>query len=193
MFPSVIHRIATSLQSACILSNGPLSVFLLPVCIARLHSLAGEGAGRWPQIIRQQRNSGTLYTLFYDRQPLAVRHSLLGKKPRLLWNCQILIFIYSHRLLVVHSHLRLNLPLAILQRCSLMSSFHLSNFTVSQARLWIEKTNVLVDNEDDISRNLKSLGATEIANAVRKKSLAGIETAIRFFETQPRRERDPDR
>ena len=44
-----------------------------------------------------------------------------------------------------------------------------------------------------ISRNLKSLGATEIANAVRKKSLAGIETAIRFFETQPRWERDPDR
>jgi hypothetical protein len=62
-----------------------------------------------------------------------------------------------------------------------------------RSRLWIEKTNVLVDNEDDISRNLKSLGATEIANAVRKKSLAGIETAIRFFETQPRRERDPDR
>ena len=62
-----------------------------------------------------------------------------------------------------------------------------------ETRLWIEKTNVLVDNEDDISRNLKSLGATEIANAVRKKSLAGIETAIRFFETQPRRERDPDR
>ncbi len=62
-----------------------------------------------------------------------------------------------------------------------------------KTRLWIEKTNVLVDNETDISRNLKSLGATEIANAVRKKSLAGIETAIRFFETQPRRERDPDR
>ncbi len=33
----------------------------------------------------------------------------------------------------------------------------------------------------------------EIANAVRKKSLAGVETAIRFFETQPRREREPDR
>ncbi len=31
------------------------------------------------------------------------------------------------------------------------------------------------------------------ANAVRKKSLAGVETAIRFFETQPRREREPDR
>ncbi len=60
-------------------------------------------------------------------------------------------------------------------------------------RLWIEKTNVLVDNETDISRNLKGLGATEIANAVRKISLAGVETAIRFFETQPRRERDPDR
>ncbi len=39
----------------------------------------------------------------------------------------------------------------------------------------------------------EGLGATEIANAVRKKSLAGIGTAIRFFETQPRRERDPDR
>jgi hypothetical protein len=35
--------------------------------------------------------------------------------------------------------------------------------------------------------------AIEIANAVRKKSLAGVETAIRFFETQPRREREPDR
>jgi hypothetical protein len=40
---------------------------------------------------------------------------------------------------------------------------------------------------------LKGLGAIEIANAVRKKSLAGVETAIRFFETQPRREREPDR
>jgi hypothetical protein len=65
--------------------------------------------------------------------------------------------------------------------------------TMMYVRLWIEKTNVLDDNETDISRNLKSLGATEIANAVRKKSLAGIETAIQFFETQPRRERDPDR
>ncbi len=46
---------------------------------------------------------------------------------------------------------------------------------------------------DDISRNLKGLVAIEIANAVRKKSLAGVETAIRFFETQPCREREPDR
>ncbi len=60
-------------------------------------------------------------------------------------------------------------------------------------RLWIEKTNVLVDIETEISRNLKGLGAIEIANAVRKKSLAGVETAMRVFETQPRRERDPDR
>ncbi len=42
-------------------------------------------------------------------------------------------------------------------------------------------------------RNLKGLVAIEIANAVRKKSLALVETAIRFFETQPRREREPDR
>ncbi len=60
-------------------------------------------------------------------------------------------------------------------------------------RLWIEKTNVLVDNETDISGFRESLGAIEIANAVKKKSLAGIETAIRVFETQPRRERDLDR
>ncbi len=59
-----------------------------------------------------------------------------------------------------------------------------------QAKLWIEKTNGLVDIETEISRNLKGLGAIEIANAV---SLAGFETAIRFFETQPRREREPDR
>jgi len=62
-----------------------------------------------------------------------------------------------------------------------------------QAKLWIEKTNDLVDIETEISRNLKGLGAIEIANAVRKKSLAGVETAIRFFETQPRRERELDR
>ncbi len=60
-------------------------------------------------------------------------------------------------------------------------------------KLWIEKANILVDIETDISRNLKGLVASEIANAVRKKSLAGVETAIRFFETQPRREREPDR
>ncbi len=58
-----------------------------------------------------------------------------------------------------------------------------------RAKLWIEKANDLVDIETDISRNLKGLVAIEIANAVRKKSLAGVETAIRFFETQPRRER----
>ncbi len=61
-----------------------------------------------------------------------------------------------------------------------------------QARLGIEKTNVLVDIETGISRNLKGLGAIENANAVRKKSLAGVETEIWFFETQPRREREPD-
>jgi hypothetical protein len=61
------------------------------------------------------------------------------------------------------------------------------------AKLWIEKTNVLVDIETEISRNLKGLGAIEIANAVRKKSFAGVETEIWFFETQPRREREPDR
>ncbi len=61
------------------------------------------------------------------------------------------------------------------------------------ARLWIEKTNVLVDNGTDISGFRESPGATEIGNAVRKKSPAGIGTAIRVFETQPRRERDRDR
>ena len=63
----------------------------------------------------------------------------------------------------------------------------------TESKLWIEKTNVLVDIETEISRNLKGLGAIEIANAVRKKSLAGVETEIWFFETQPRREREPDR
>ncbi len=33
------------------------------------------------------------------------------------------------------------------------------------SKLWIEKTNVLVDIETEISRNLKGLGAIEIANA----------------------------
>ncbi len=59
-----------------------------------------------------------------------------------------------------------------------------------QAKLWIEKTNDLVDIETDISRNLKGLVAIEITIAV---SLAGVETAIWFFETQPRRERELDR
>ncbi len=58
------------------------------------------------------------------------------------------------------------------------------------AKLWIEKTNDLVDIETDISRNLKGLVAIKIATAV---SLAGVETAIWFFETQPRRERELDR
>ncbi len=57
-------------------------------------------------------------------------------------------------------------------------------------KLWIEKTNDLVDIETEISRNLKGLVAIEIATAV---SLAGFETAIWFFETQPRRERELDR
>ncbi len=69
----------------------------------------------------------------------------------------------------------------------------LKRITNVRAKLWIEKTNDLVDIETDISRNLKGLLAIEIANAVGKKSLAGVETAIRFFETQPRREREPDR
>jgi len=81
--------------------------------------------------------------------------------------------------------------------CSLQAltctAFVLEAVTELPTRLWIEKTNVLVDNGTDISGFRESLGATEIANAVRKKSLAGIGTAIRFFETQPRRERDPDR
>jgi hypothetical protein len=57
-------------------------------------------------------------------------------------------------------------------------------------KLWIEKTNDLVDIETEISGNLKGLGAIVIATAV---SLAGFETAIWFFETQPHREREPDR
>jgi hypothetical protein len=63
----------------------------------------------------------------------------------------------------------------------------------ARAKLWIEKTNDLVDIETDILRNLKGLIAIEIATAVRKKSLAAVETAIWFFETQPRRERELDR
>ncbi len=59
-----------------------------------------------------------------------------------------------------------------------------------KSKLWIEKTNDLVDIETDISRNLKGLVAIEIATAV---SLAGVETAIWFSETQPRQEPDPDR
>ncbi len=62
-----------------------------------------------------------------------------------------------------------------------------------RAKLWIEKTNDLVDIETDISRNLKGLVAIEIATAVRKKSLAAVETTIWFFETQSRRERELDR
>ncbi len=57
-------------------------------------------------------------------------------------------------------------------------------------KLWIEKTNDLVDIETDISRNLKGLVTIEIA---RKKSLAAVETAIWFFETQPHREWELDR
>jgi hypothetical protein len=48
----------------------------------------------------------------------------------------------------------------------------------------------LVDIETDIARNLKGLVAIEIATAVRKKSLAAVATAIWFFKTQPRRERE---
>jgi len=51
----------------------------------------------------------------------------------------------------------------------------------------------LVDIETDILRNLKGLVVIEIATAVRKKSLATVATAIWFFETQPRRERELDR
>jgi hypothetical protein len=35
----------------------------------------------------------------------------------------------------------------------------------TESKLWIEKINVLVDIETEISRNLKGLGAIEIANA----------------------------
>ncbi len=61
------------------------------------------------------------------------------------------------------------------------------------SKLWIEETNDLVDFETEISRNLKGLVAIEIATAVRKKSLAAVATAIWFFETPPRRERELDR
>ncbi len=62
-----------------------------------------------------------------------------------------------------------------------------------QARLWIEETNDLVAIETEISLNLKGLVAIEIATAVRKNSLAAVATAIWFFETPPRRERELDR
>jgi hypothetical protein len=55
------------------------------------------------------------------------------------------------------------------------------------------ETNDLVDIETDISQNLKGLVTIEIATAVRKKSLAAVSTAIWFFETQPRRERELNR
>ncbi len=61
---------------------------------------------------------------------------------------------------------------------------------MKESKLWIEKTNDLVDIETDISRNLKGLVAIEIATAV---SLAAVAIAIWFFETQPRRERELDR
>ncbi len=61
-----------------------------------------------------------------------------------------------------------------------------------QPKLWIEKTNDLVDIETDISRNLKGLVAIEIATAVREKSLAAVATEIWFFETPPRQERELD-
>jgi hypothetical protein len=61
---------------------------------------------------------------------------------------------------------------------------------VLYTRLWIEKTNVLVDNETDISRNLKGLGATEIANAVRKKkSRRGRDRYSVFRDPTPPRTR----
>jgi hypothetical protein len=61
------------------------------------------------------------------------------------------------------------------------------------SKLWIKKTNDLVDIETDILRNLKGLVAIEIATAVQEKSLAAVKTAIWFFETPPRRERELDR
>ena len=62
-------------------------------------------------------------------------------------------------------------------------------------------TSKAVNGEDKRSRRYRdrdfakseSLVAIEIATAVRKKSLAAIATAIWFFETQPRRERELDR
>ena len=66
-------------------------------------------------------------------------------------------------------------------------------WAASEPKLWIEKTNDLVDIETNISRNLKGLVAIKIATAVRKKSLAAVETAIWFFKTQPRREWELDR
>ncbi len=66
----------------------------------------------------------------------------------------------------------------------------LNTFDAFIPKLWIEKTNDLVDIETEISRNLKGLVAIEIATAV---SLVGVAIAIWFFETQPRRERELDR
>ncbi len=61
----------------------PLSVFLLPVCIARPHSVACGGGGGWPQIIRQYRNSGTLYailTLRFEMTVISRKEYLVGIK-----------------------------------------------------------------------------------------------------------------
>jgi hypothetical protein len=77
------------------------------------------------------------------------------------------------------------------QNCKMLHFvFWKQDISLLSSKLWIEKTNDLVDIETDISRNLKGLVAIEIATAV---SLAGVETAIWFFETQPRRERELDR
>ncbi len=57
-------------------------------------------------------------------------------------------------------------------------------------RLWIEATNELDVFETEISWNLKGLVAIAIATAVRKKSLAAAEPAIRFSET-PHAENEP--
>ena len=53
------------------------------------------------------------------------------------------------------------------------------------ARLWIEKTNVLVDNETDISGFRESLGATEIANALGKKVSPGSRPLFGFSRPNP--------
>ncbi len=74
------------------------------------------------------------------------------------------------------SYLFLSLSEAFLSSHDLAPSFP----PLPLAKLWIEKTNDLIDIETEISQNLKGLVAIEIATTV---SLAEFETAIWFFET----------
>jgi hypothetical protein len=148
---------------------------------------------------------GTLVRVFFDRKPISilkirelspslVRTVTYGKNRQVV----VLYIKIFYKLLTVRTNY-FKSTVSHYTVCGHVDNFRNKKYryilisAFSCARLWIEKANVLVDIETEISRNLKGLGAIEIANAVRKKSLAGVETAIRFFETQPHREREPDR